>query len=245
MVVLDKRVRHHVERCTDSEIVVKADLVRSVADRPGEIDAPPRFAFLDVVVELFRARLECPVHAEVPLADASGVIPALFEKRRHREPSGLDQPRAQPAQHAALKARTPIIATGENAVARGRTDRRAGMRIGENHSGRGQSVHVRCSNLAVGIEAFNVPIAKVVAKQVHDVRRGPFPGIIGTAVADDPSECERRDETQSGAPGRIPFGDRRMMLHSLSEFNFASFVWRSCRRAGRFLRDSPGPDPSA
>src|SRR5206468_8229575 len=58
MVVLDKRVRNHVERCADPEIVIKADLVRSVADRPGEIDAPARFAFLDAVVECFRARLE-------------------------------------------------------------------------------------------------------------------------------------------------------------------------------------------
>ena len=213
-VVLDKRVRNHVERCADSEIVVKADLVRSIADRPGEIDAPARFAFLDVVVELFRARLESPVHAEVPLADASGVIPALLEKRRHGESSRLDQPRAHPAQHAALEARTPIIAAGENAVARRRTDRRTGMRIGENHSGRGQSVHVRRGDLAVGIEAFNVPITQVIAKQIHDVRRGPFRDVSGTAIADDRSECERRDETQSGAPGRIPFGDRRMRLHS-------------------------------
>ena len=59
----------------------------------------------------------------MPLADAGGMIAVVFKEGRHGEAARLDEPRTHAAEHAALQPRTPVVAAGQNPVARGRTDR--------------------------------------------------------------------------------------------------------------------------
>ena len=74
-----------------------------------------------------------PAQAEVPLADAGGVVAVLLEQRGDGHAAGLDQGRGVSAEHALLEPRPPGVSAGEDAVAGGRADRRAGVGVGEAH----------------------------------------------------------------------------------------------------------------
>ena len=109
VIVLDEGVRDHVQRAADAEVLVEADRVRAVGDRPGEIDVPAVGALLDGVGEPGLARPQGPIHAEVPLADGGGVVAGPAEQRGDGQAARLDQPRA-----ASRPARPPGAATARH-----------------------------------------------------------------------------------------------------------------------------------
>src|SRR5262245_445133 len=105
----------------------------------------------------------------MPLPETGGVIPLRLEERGHRHPSRLNEPRAEPPQHARLQLGAPGIAPRHQSVPRGGADRRAGMRIGENHPLRRDPIEIRRWNFSLRIKALHIAVAEVVAENEDDV----------------------------------------------------------------------------
>ena len=113
---------------------------------------------------------------EVPLADRGGGVAVLFQQSRHREPVGRDERIVIGAvEHALLQVRAPRVAARQQAVARGRADGGAAVRIGEGHALRDQPVEVRRLDFsALGVERLHVAVAQIVGEDVDDVGLGSW-----------------------------------------------------------------------
>src|ERR1043166_1017538 len=113
MIVLDKRVRNHVERRADAEILVESDGVRSVGNRLRIIDIPNLLRGLNAQhIDLFSLP-EHPVHPEMPLSEAGRVVSLRLEQRGDCQSSGLNESRAEPSQYTRLQLRPPRVAAGD------------------------------------------------------------------------------------------------------------------------------------
>ena len=114
-----------------------------------------------------------PLPAQMPLADTRGPEPLLLSEgadreavgRNQRWPPGADDPRLQP--------RPPVIATGQQGVAGGRTHTRRRVRIGKPHPLGRERVDVwRRNQPSLGVVTLHVPITEVIGIDDHDVGRG-------------------------------------------------------------------------
>ena len=143
-VIFDKNERRHVERSTDTKIIIKPARRRPVGHRQS-------------------LRVFGNAQSQMPFADARGGVAVLLEQPGHRQPVGGDERRAVTVQHAILEMTAPVVATGENTVAARRADRRRGMCVRERHPLSRQPVEVRRGDLAtVRIQAMHVAIAEII-----------------------------------------------------------------------------------
>ena len=170
VVVLDERIRHHVQRGTDPEILIEPERVGAVGDRLGVVDVPVLLQRLDVEFGHLLARQLDPVHPQVPLADTRRVIASSLQHLGHGQPVLLNQSRTQPTEYAALQLRAPRIPPGHHAVPRRRTNARAAVGIGKRHPLFGDLVQARRGDLAVRIEALHIAVPEVIAQDEHNVR---------------------------------------------------------------------------
>ena len=197
MIIFDERVRHHVQRRRDAEVIVEPHGIRPVRDRLREVHAPHLFRLLDVQ---FLDRLPLvlrPIHPEMPLAHARRRVALVLQHLRHGEPPLLDQPRAQPAEHAALELRAPVVAPRDHAVARRRADGGRRVRIRKFHPERGEPVHVRRRDFSVRIEALHIADAQIVRENKDDVRLLRRDGECGRQHDEEQGEDAHRATMQT------------------------------------------------
>ena len=169
-IVFDEAERRPAGR-VHTEKVVEPDGGRAAFDRFREIHRPISVGSrLPRLLEAHGLALIGPVPAEMPFADAGGRIPLLPEHGRHGGAGGRDHGRSVRGKDAVLHPRPPVVAAGENAVARGRADRCRSMRIGEGHPLRRELVEVRRRDLAaLRVQALHIAVAEVVGEDVDDV----------------------------------------------------------------------------
>ena len=169
--VLDPDERRHVQGSADPEVTVKAMLQRAVLDGLRVVEAADRtLGGVDRVARLRRRpAVRGPFHAQMPFAEAGGAVALRLEHPRHREPARRDQRRRPAPEHAALQARPPVVATGEEAVARRRADARGRMPVREAPAFGRQTVEVRGRDFARRVVGPHVPVALVVGQDQEDV----------------------------------------------------------------------------
>ena len=193
MVVFDEAIGHHVQRGTDAKVGVKADAIWAVGDRLGVVHIVHLLGFFDV--QFLRRAIAHPVHAQVPFAHTMRGVALRIEHAWHGQTTRLDQARTEAAEHAALQLGTPGVATRHHAIARGCADTGARVRIGENHAFLGETIKARRGDLAFGIEAFHIAIAKIIAEDEDDV------GFIASAGRDGESEAQQGRENKESVHG--------------------------------------------
>ena len=178
-IVLHVDVGWHIEGGADAEEVVEADRGGSVLHGLGIVDVPAAFVFCvpGVAVIGKAAVLERPIHAEVPFADGSRVVALVLEQSADGHAAGLDQTSGESPADALFESGTPVVASGENAVARRGADRGAGMRVGEGHASLGEFVEVGRLDFAIGVQRLDVAVAHVVREDENDI--GPRVGGVG------------------------------------------------------------------
>lgn len=189
-VVFDEAVGHHVEGGADAEVVVKADGVGAVGGGLGEIGAEGLLTAFDAEFVDGFARVQRPVHAEVPFADAGGVVALALEHGGDGEAPLLDEARAETAEDGFLQLAAPVVAAGDDTVTRGRADGGGGVCVGEDDALTREAVYVRGGDLAFGVQAAHVTIAEVVAEDEDEVRL--FGGLGGDC------ECEGEEGKEVG-----------------------------------------------
>ena len=151
--------------------MIEADAQGSVPDEATPVDVGR------IVPAIRRGMREsCPlsvdrgqVHAEVPLSDACGLVSVSLQQRRHGQALRLDEMAAVSPQHPRRDPRPPAVATGEDAVAGRRAERRRRVGIAEVHALASDAVDVRGRNLRIGVEIRQIPVSHVVGEHEHDV----------------------------------------------------------------------------
>ena len=155
-VLLDHRA--DVTRMREAKEVIETDILR-----PAGHAGPQRHSLL-------RARLAIyPIHPQVPLSDARGVIAMLFEQRRDRHPRWRNDRRRERREHAEL-ADPKRIASGEHSVASRCANRRSRMGIGETHSLLSELVQPRHVQRRFTAITLRLPPTQVIKQHEHDVR---------------------------------------------------------------------------
>ena len=162
MVALQPGEWRHIQRGGDAVELIEAERRRPAAERLRVVDIGRLLAL--------GAGLALPAEAEMPLAEAGGVVALLAQHGGDGQAAGRNERARAAVEHAVLQPRAPGIAAGEQTVARRRADRRARMAVGAGQSLTCQPVHVRRGDLAVGVEALHVAIAQIIGQQVDDVR---------------------------------------------------------------------------
>ena len=170
IVMLDHAIvfddRFHIPGMMKAMVVVKTTMNRPV----GDCRSNWRRLVVLLRVPLARVGIEV-LEIEMPLANRRGVVPLPFQETRDRGAISGNQARRKTLHHSFLQSRSPAISPGHYAVSRGRTDRRTGMNIREYHSLGCESVGVGSWDLAgFRSQAMNVPIPKIVADDVDDIR---------------------------------------------------------------------------
>ena len=153
-VVLYIYIRWHVQRRRDAEEIVESPGHGTAVDRTGEIHL---------------AVAHRPVPPQMPLADAGRRIALLREEGGDGAAVGGDQRRGVAVGNAALERRAESVTPRQNAVARGRADRRARMGVGEGHPFPAERVDGRSSNPRFFIQGRHVAVAHVVGQDKDDV----------------------------------------------------------------------------
>ena len=105
----------------------------------------------------------------MPLADTGGCIAVLLQQTRYGQTSLFDQRRIEPIKYTVLQPRPPAVSPRQNSVSRWRADGGRGVRIGETHSLRGQTIHVRSRDLRLGVVATYITVAEIVGENVDYV----------------------------------------------------------------------------
>ena len=195
-VVLDEGVGDHVEGGADAEVVVEADGVGAVGNGLGVVHVVDLGGAFDAEFGDGLAVLFGPVHAEVPLADARGVITVLLEEGGDGEAVGFDEAGADAAKDAALEAGAPVVTAGHDAVAGGGADGGTGVNVGKYHAAGGEAVEAGGGDSALGVEALDVAVAKIVAEDVEEVG---FGGGRGTGRGVRQREREQKEKDTHGA----------------------------------------------
>ena len=193
--VLDPDERRHIERCADAEETVKAMVEGAILDVGRIIDWRPDLgarALEHTLIVGDPASLERERHPEVPFAEAGGAIALLLQKPRDGLAVRGDERGGITAKHAALQARTPMVATRQQAVAGRRADARSRVCIGETHPLGGQSVEVGRRNLPLRIIGRHVAQPLVVGQDHDDIRP------IGRRGGQKGQKAEQRGEAHDG-----------------------------------------------
>jgi hypothetical protein len=155
----------HVQRGLDAVKIIES-VCRWGHCRPGIVDVPALTllsgCFLVILFKL-------PTDTQMPFADAGGVVTGLFQQGGDGSFVCLNQRGVVWVEkHALLKAGTPVVAPGQQRIARGSADGRRGMRIGKTHALCGNSVDVR--RLSFSGRVGDIPYAHVIGKDKYDVR---------------------------------------------------------------------------
>ena len=113
--------------------------------------------------------------ADVPLAHGGGGVALASQHLGQGQPTRLDQARsADSREDAAAVAGTETHPSREEAITRGRADRRGGVRVREAETFPGQSVEVRRGDLRSRVVAADIAVAQVIGQDHDDV--GPTRG---------------------------------------------------------------------
>ena len=186
-IVLDEAIGRPV-RHVGPEVGVEAAGRRPAGDRLGEDLAPGlamgvgrRLVGLLVITEERAVAFgDRPVPAEVPFADRRGTVAVLLRKTGHGESVRSDEWFAEDAHDAGLQAGTPVVASGEERVARRRADAGGGVSVGEAHPFGGEFVQMRRRDLATGrVVGADVAVTEVVGEDHEDVRLTRLGGVDG------------------------------------------------------------------
>src|SRR6056300_493674 len=116
-----------------SVVTCEAIDVGSVFDGLTPIKLIP-FRVTNLVNITFRLSFLCPVPSEVPLSDYLGVVTRFLQKVSNSCALCGDEMITRPTEDAAGKARTPVVAPCQNAIARRSTNRTGRMRIKKGNS---------------------------------------------------------------------------------------------------------------
>ena len=185
-IVFNEDVGRLIRGSGHSEVIIKSTGRWAIENGLGEIEnikgAPDGFGQIEGPGR--NPGLHRPVHSQMPFSDARRLVTVLLEKFGDSQAIRDNERRTKAIQHAVLQRGTPIVSAGHNAVAGRRANRRSAMGVGEFHPLRGDAVDMGRGNFSLGIEAFRVAIAEVVAKDVDDVwkrwrRRGFIVGNRG------------------------------------------------------------------
>ena len=106
----------------------------------------------------------------MPLADAARGVPLLLQKLCNGQPTWLDQVGRIPVQHAILQTAAPAISASQDAIAGWSADGRRRVHVGEAHAFRCQFGGIWHGDLRVRVIAGKVALAKVVSKNVDNIR---------------------------------------------------------------------------
>ncbi len=111
-----------------------------------------------------------PLPAEMPFADSAGVIAELASEAGNGHALRRDERGTPEIDDAGLQRAAPVIAAGEQGVARGRAHAGGGMRIGKTHALCGEAIDVRRVDFATrGIVATDIAVAEVIGKDHDDI----------------------------------------------------------------------------
>ena len=110
-----------------------------------------------------------PFHAEVPLADAGGVVTIVLQERGDGETRLRNQGRGEGIQHSVLA--NPVrVATSHKTIAGRRATGGGGVPVGEAHAFLGHTVDVWCLEEAVGTITGWLAVTHVVEENENNIR---------------------------------------------------------------------------
>ncbi|OPZ84984.1 MAG: hypothetical protein BWY76_01617 [bacterium ADurb.Bin429] len=156
-VVFDVDIGRHVQRGADAEILVEATVAWAAGDGLRKIH---------ILRRLTGTR---PLPPQVPLAKAAGGVALVAQEGGGRHAPLFNERRAVAPQHAPFQAGAPVIPPGEDAVARGRADRRCRVGVGAAHPLRRHAVEVWRVKRRLLVEAGNVAVPHVIGEDVDDI----------------------------------------------------------------------------
>lgn len=169
-IAVDVDVVAHVERGGNPEELVEAVMCRSIRDPAGVVDPVNRRRFA-VGGAIYRGSgCRSPSQAEMPLADAGGVIARIAEQRWQRDAARFDERVAVPPQHAARHPSSPRVSSGEQGIARRRAHGRCGVGVGESQPFARQPIEVRRRDAPGRVERSDIAVAEIVSEDQDDIR---------------------------------------------------------------------------
>jgi len=125
----------------DDERFVKADGQRAAADLFAVVNLPAvALGWAGLGLALFIVGQHLPAKAKMPLANHRCVVAVLLQELRRGQPVSGYERLGQPPKDAFLQRTSPIVAAGDDAVARGCADGRRRVGVGEAHAFARQSV---------------------------------------------------------------------------------------------------------
>ena len=145
---------------------------RAAEDIAGEIDHPDILWSLGVLAAIIRktASRDREAHAEMPLTETARCVALLLEQASDGQPILGDERRREATEDSGLQARTPMVATGQQAVAGRRADAGRGVPVGEAEAALGQGIQIRCRDLALRVVRREIPEALIVGQDDDDIR---------------------------------------------------------------------------
>ena len=159
-VVFDKSERREI-RYVSAKVVVEAASDRSVSNRFGEI---PFLIFKPIALFDHLTWLRpCPVPAQMPLSHKGCVVALVLQKSGQSHSVFRDEWWLVASDHPFLQTRSPSIASGKQAVSRGRAAGCIAMGIGES-LGLGAKP-IECGrNLVFRVVGLNVADSEIVGQ---------------------------------------------------------------------------------
>ena len=153
-------IRRHIQRAAVGVVLMKAIDVRAVFHRLGKVD----FRLVRAVCGSF-----VPVPTKMPLANHGGMVAGALEEMADCGSFGRDEVFASAVENAAGKPGTPVVASGEKAVASGSANGARRVRVEEGEAFVGHSLQVGRLDFAIGIGGRDVSNAKVIGHHEDDV----------------------------------------------------------------------------
>ena len=128
LIVLQVKIREHVERSRNDIGFIKANCQRASLNFPAVINLPAitlgrsGFGFALLVIGQFM-----PAKTKMPFAHYCGMITLLLQEAGYGESALLNQGFGQTPQHTFLECAAPVVTAGEDSITRGRAYRRSGV----------------------------------------------------------------------------------------------------------------------
>ena len=189
-VVFDKSERREI-RYVSAKVVVEAASDRSVSNRFGEI---PFLIFKPIALFDHLTWLRpCPVPAQMPLSHKGCVVALVLQKSGQSHSVFRDEWWLVASDHPFLQTRSPSIASGKQAVSRGRAAGCIAMGIGESLGLGAKPIQIRCRNLVFRVVGLNVADSEIVGQNENDV------WLFGGLSGDESAEGGEKRECISGS----------------------------------------------
>ena len=149
-------VGNHVQGGGDSEPLVKALFDRAIGE--------------GLVKDRLATFIAGPLDAEMPFPDHGSLVSSGLEIAGDCRPVVFNERFvAGREKHPALKARTPAVATGEQAIAGRGADGGAAMSVEETGAGTSEAIKVRSRDFRFWVENTHVPVSHVIGEDDHDI----------------------------------------------------------------------------